>query len=188
MIFYCQNDYEHVPYTNADRPTATIASSGCGVCSACMVVENLLGVSFPVEECARFAQACGARDGYGTDMEILGKALTEKFPLRQENTDSKERALEFLHNHEGMIIANPGGDREGHIGLFTKGGHYIVLAEACRNTVRILDPSLSPTKFDCEGRRGEVFVNGTDVYCDMDAVMDDCENRSPKFYMFSVLK
>ena len=188
MVYYCQNDYDHVPYTNPERPTATIASSGCGVCSACMVVENLLGVSFPVEECAKLAQACGARDGYGTDMIILGKALTEKFPLYQINTDDKNEALAFLHEHKGMVIANPGGDREGHIGLFTKGGHYIVLAEACRTTVRILDPSLSPTKFECEGRKGEVFVNGTDIYCDIEAVVDDCANRSPAFYMFGIKK
>ena len=186
MVYYCQNDYDHVPYTNADRPTATIASSGCGVCSACMVVENLLGVSFPVEEAAVFSQNCGARDGYGTDMMILGKALEQKFPLLMEITDDADKALAFLHNKEGMIIANAGGDREGHVGLFTKGGHYIVLAEACRRTVRILDPSLRPDKFDVEGRRGEVFVNGTDIYCDMGAVVDDCLNRSPAFYLFRV--
>lgn len=185
MIYYNQNDYAHVSYPSEIHPESNIQTSGCGVCSACMVVENMTDQKFSVEECAKFSMEVGGRDNSGTDMEALAPALCERFGLAYESTDDKQKVLDFLNAGRGMVIANPGGDREGHIGLFTKGGHYIVLAEARQRTVRVLDPNLKPDSFDREGRRGMVFVNGTDIYCDIDVVVEDCLNRSPAFYMFS---
>ena len=117
-------------------------------------------------------------------MEKLAPPLCERFGLAFEATDDKEKVLEFLNNNRGMVIANPGGDREGHIGLFTTTGHYIVLAEARQRTVRVLDPNLKPDSFDREGRRGMVFVDGENIYCDIDVVVEDCLNRSPAFFLF----
>lgn len=184
MIFYNQNDYEHLPYPSEGFPEENIANAGCGICSACMVVENMTGEHFSVEECAAFALANEARDDDGTIMEKLAPALCERFGLTFEATDDKEKTLAFLNANEGMVIANPGGDREGHVGLFTTTGHYIVLAAARQRTVLVLDPSLSPTKFSKEARRGMLFVDGVNIYCDMDTVAEDCLNRSPAFFLF----
>ena len=184
MIYYNQNDYEHVLYPSQVRPQSTIKSSGCGVCSASMVVENMTEHKLSVEECAKISMECGARANTGTDMDVLAPVICEKFGLNFEATDDKELVLDFLNNNRGMVIANPGGDREGHVGLFTTSGHYIVLAEARQRTVRVLDPNLKPTSFDREGRRGMVFVDGINIYCDIDVVVEDCLNRSPAFYMF----
>ena len=44
--FYCQLDYEHVPYPSpVGAPDGNIANNGCGVCAASMVAENMLGIS-----------------------------------------------------------------------------------------------------------------------------------------------
>lgn len=184
MIFYNQNDYAHIPYPSAGFPNENIAEAGCGICSACMVVENLTGEHFSVAECAAFALASEARDDSGTVMEKLAPALCERFGLSFEATDDKEKTLAFLNAGEGMVIANPGGDREGHVGLFTTGGHYIVLSAARYRTVQVLDPSLSPTKFSKESRRNLLFVDGNNIYCDIDMVSEDCLNRSPAFFLF----
>ena len=32
MIYYNQNDYEHIPYPSEANPRATIKCSGCGIC------------------------------------------------------------------------------------------------------------------------------------------------------------
>lgn len=183
MRYLCQLDYPNVPYPGPTHPNDCIDTSGCGVCCACMIVENLLGIPFPVEECAAFARQSGARDRFGTDMVLLADALSRRFPLDWTGTDDAESALSFLHARTGMVIANPQGDREGHVGLFTRSGHYIVIAEACRRTVLVLDPSLQPDKFERDGRRGQVFVSGTNVYCDMEAITED-GIRSPMFYLF----
>ena len=69
--FYCQLDYEHVPYPSpVGAKNGNIANNGCGVCAASMVAEDMLGISFPPEESAKLAKACGAREGYGTDLYI----------------------------------------------------------------------------------------------------------------------
>ena len=55
MHFYCQLDYEHIPYPSPTSPYGNLANNGCGVCSASMVVEHLTGVDFPPEESAVLA-------------------------------------------------------------------------------------------------------------------------------------
>ena len=46
--FYCQLDYEHVPYPSpVGAKNGNIANNGCGVCAASMVAENMLGIAFP---------------------------------------------------------------------------------------------------------------------------------------------
>lgn len=184
MVFYNQNDYEHVPYPCEAEPEAEIKSSGCGVCSACMIVENMTEHKLSVEECARLSLSVGGRDNDGTDMQKLGPVIAERYGLTYAETDNPKKALEHLNGGHGMIIANPGGDREGHVGLFTTTGHYIVLAEARGRTVRVLDPNLKPDSFDREGRKGYVFVDGTNIYCDIAVVAEDCLNRDPAFYLF----
>ena len=71
MIYYNQNDYAHVPYPSEARPQSNIKSSGCGVCSACMVVESMTEHKLSVEECAKFSLSVGGRDNDGTNMEKL---------------------------------------------------------------------------------------------------------------------
>ena len=46
--FYCQLDYEHVPYPSPmGVKNGNIANNGCGVCCASMVVEELTGYAIP---------------------------------------------------------------------------------------------------------------------------------------------
>ena len=43
----------------------------------------------------------------------------------------------------GAVVANVGGDREGYIGVFTHGGHYVVvISETEDGRLCILDPSI----------------------------------------------
>ena len=114
MIYYNQNDYAHVPYPSEARPQSNIKSSGCGVCSACMVVESMTEHKLSVEECAKFSLSVGGRDNDGTDMEKLAPPLCERFGLAFEATDDKEKVLaEMLHDKKAQdgqitIIKVPG--------------------------------------------------------------------------------
>ena len=71
-VFHCQLDYEDVPYPCTATGFGTVADNGCGPCCASMVAENMLHISFPVQEACRLAIACGARDKPGTDMHVFG--------------------------------------------------------------------------------------------------------------------
>lgn len=186
--FYCQLDYEHVPYPSpVGVANGNIANNGCGVCAASMVAENMLGVSFPPEESAKLAKACGAREGFGTDLYIYSKAFAEHFNLDVRDTEDAEEALRFLQEKRGMVIANTQGDRpaDGYIGVFSNSGHYIVIAEAEGTTVKVWDPMYKPgsDRFEIPGRKGKVRLDGTDAYADMSVLAQDCKDRP--FFLFS---
>lgn len=186
-VFYCQLDYEHVPYPSpVGSPNGNIANNGCGVCCASMVAENLASIVFPPEESARLAKACGAREGFGTDLYIYSPVFAGYAGLSLTQTEDWREALAFLQEGRGMIIANVRGDREedGYIGVFSTGGHYIVLAGAQGTTVRVWDPMYreGSGRFDIPGRKGKVRMDGTDAYADMSVIAEDCRERT--YFLF----
>lgn len=185
--FYCQLDYEHVPYPSpVGSPNGNLANNGCGVCSASMVVENMLGVSFTPEESAKLAKACGAREGFGTDLYIYSPVFARQFGLNVKDTEDADEALRFLQEGRGMVIANTQGDRpqDGYIGVFSNSGHYVVLAGANGNEVLVWDPMYKEgsDRFEISGRKGKVRLDGTDAYADFDVLRQDCKDRP--FFLF----
>lgn len=185
--FYCQLDYEHVPYPSpVGKEEGNIANNGCGVCAASMVVENLLDVPFQPEEAAKMAKACGAREGYGTDLYIFSPIFAEAFGLHVRHTEDALEALRFLQEKRGMVIANIRGDRpeDGYVGVFSDSGHYVVIAEAQGTTVKVWDPMYKEGsgRFELPGRTGKVRMDGTDAYTDMSVFYGDCKERP--FFLF----
>ena len=189
--FYCQLDYAHVPYPSpVGAKNGNIANNGCGVCSASMLVENLLDVPFPPEEAAKMAKACGAREGYGTDLYIFSPVFAAAFGMTCRDTEDPNEALRFLQEGKGMVIANVRGDRpeDGYIGVFSDSGHYVVIAEAEGSTVKVWAPMYKPgsDRFDKPGRKEKVRLDGTDAYADMSVFHEDCKERP--FFLFEKAK
>ncbi|MGP7817357.1 hypothetical protein [Niallia sp. 01092] len=190
MLYLNQLEYEHIHYlTNTLKGGLgpgkdNVKTAGCGLCCSCMVVENLTLDSFPLEECLEMSISLKANEQPGTDMIILGPAVAEKFGLDLKMTNSAEELLDHLRNG-GMAIANTGGDREAYTGVFSHGGHYITVVSAKGSTLCILDPSLSADKYEEEGRKGKVKIDGSFIYCDISILAKDCENRNPAYYLFS---
>ena len=186
-VFYCQLDYEHIPYTSPVSPHGNLSNNGCGPCSGSMVAENMLGVSFPPEESGKFAKSCGSREGYGTNLYIYSRAFAEHFNLDLIETEDAEVALKFLQEKRGMVIANTQGDRpdDGYLGCFSNSGHYIVLAAAEGTTVTVWDPmyKLGSDRFDLPHRKDKVRLDGTDAYADMSVIAQDCKDRP--YFLFS---
>ncbi|MBR4082006.1 MAG: gamma-glutamyl-gamma-aminobutyrate hydrolase family protein [Clostridia bacterium] len=188
--FYCQLDYEHVPYLSPmGNGHGNISNNGCGVCSASMVVENMLGVSFPPEEAAKLAKMCGAREVFGTDFYTYAPVLAARWGLKVRDTEDAAEALRFLQEGRGMIVANVRGDRpdDGYIGVFSNGGHYVVIAEATSpdgTEVKVWDPMYreGSGRFDIPGRKGKVRMDGTDAYADFSVFHEDCYERP--FFLF----
>jgi uncharacterized protein YraI len=73
-------------------------------------------------------------------------------------TTSINTAIDYL-NKGYYLIASCGS------GLFTTGGHYIVIYGIDGNTLKIYDPYLYNGKFNTASRRGKVTVSGNTVYC-----------------------
>lgn len=189
MLYLNQLDYEHVPYQhnlkNGGPPPGkgTAAAAACGPCCLCMVVDHLTCGSLDLLECLELSAKLEANLEMGTSLKILGPAVAERFGLTFETTDDAEVLAEHLKTG-GKAIANSGGDREGHVGLFTHGGHYVEVLSIEGEEVCILDPSYKEGKYEEEGRQGKAEVNAPFVYCSLDVLKEDCANRSPAYYLF----
>lgn len=180
-----QYDYKSIPYPSATLPGATVASGGCGVCAAVMIAENLAGRAFPVDQAAEFSIEKGARVIGGTDMNVLGAALAEKFGLNFSRTDSIKELSDHL-SAGGMAIANVSGDRAGRAGIFSNSGHFVVAAAIKGSTVTVLDPGYYQGKFDLAGRAGKVRVVSRGVVeCSAADLHADCQDSVAKYFLFS---
>ena len=182
MNFYCQLDYKHISYPSPSSPNGNIADNGCGVCCACMIIESLLGIEYPVEKGAIFSKQSGAREGFGTDMSILAPAISKEFHLNVIKTTDTDEVLKFLQNHKGHVIANTAGDREDWIGVFSDSRHYVVVADACGNTVEVWDPHFEEGRYEKPGRKGKVRLEGYKAYADFSVIINDCNGRP--YYLF----
>ena len=183
-VFYCQLDYEGVPFPSPSSGFGNLANNGCGPISVSMMIENMLGIPFPPEESARFFLECGARVDFGTNLYIASKAAAARFGLTVHDTEDAEEAKAFLAAGRGMVIANTYGDRpeEGYIGVFSDGGHYVLLTGLEGETVRVLDPMYRPGRFDIPGRAGKVRMEGNVALADFSVIAADCRERP--FFLF----
>ena len=149
-----------------------------------MVVEHLRGIEFPIEQSAQFSKKSGAREGFGTDMSVLAPALAKEFHLHVTPTFDSKEALKFLQEKKGVVIANTIGNHDDWIGVFSDSRHYIVLFCANGNEVGVWDPLLSEGRYDIEGRKGKVRVEGYNAYADFSVVENDCVGK--RYYLFSL--
>jgi hypothetical protein len=183
MIYYFQRDYWNVPYPAKGYEKATVKSGGCGVVCASMVVKNLLGEVFPPEVSAKFAIEKGARVPGGTDMRKLSDALCDKFPMQCATSNSLDDLLACVKKG-GIAIANVGGDRGSYKGVFSDGGHYVVVYGIAGKLLRIADPGLYASKY-AKPYRSMVIVKGNEVQAAPDVLHKDAENRAPRYYLYT---
>ncbi len=185
--FYCQLDFEHVPYPSPTSPNGTIADNGCGVCATSMMIESMHGIDFSIEECAAFLKRCGAREGYGTDYYIGAGAVAGHFDLEMCPTEDIEAVMTFLHTYpDGKVIANVRGDREGYLGIFADSGHYVLLDGANGDEIRVYDSMYRPGRYDLPHRVGKVRMEGFAAYADKAILRDDCFERP--YFLFRKMK
>ena len=189
MIYINQLERAHIHFEhNLDNGGAgdhsNIASSGCGPCSLCMVINNMTMETPSLEDCIQMVYEADANREPGTDMRRLGPLAAERYNLDYRETDSIGELIAHLQNG-GMAIANVGGDRDGHIGVFSHGGHYIAVTAFVNGEMCILDPSWKEGKFSEEGRQGLVREMLPYLYCAPEVLMRDTENRTPGYYLFS---
>ena len=182
MAFYCQLDYEHIPYPSPISPNGNLADNGCGVCCASMITEALTGKPFPPEEGAVLAKQSGAREGFGTNMQIYAPAFSAAKGLCYRAETDPKKVLEFMESGKGYAIANTIGDREDWIGVFSDARHYIVLCCAENGIVGVWDPMLNPGRYDKPGRAGKVRLDGYTAYADFSVVENDCMGKP--YYLF----
>ena len=151
-----------------------------------MVLDRLMPeYDFSVEDAVKLAYDSCANHRKGTDYKRFAPAFAEKFGLDYEMTSDPER-LRYCLRTGGAAVLHSKGDRDGYIGVFTHGGHYIAaISEERDGRIAILDPSLKEGKYEEEGRKGLVELkNGVVALCDMQVLVNDTETADYGFYLF----
>jgi len=190
MLYVNQLAYPHLKYNHNiahGGPPAgrdNVATSGCGLCCASMVVDQLTDKSLPIEECVRLAEDNGASQGLGTSMFVMGELLADRYNLDYSWTNDIEAVIAHLQKG-GRVIVLVDGDREGYVGLFAKSRHYILLVSYDGEEFSILDPHFSDTKYTEEGRVGRVRVDYPFIYSSKEEIMLATESLKERYFLFS---
>lgn len=162
LTYYSQIDsrWKNILYTSTGNTSQTIGSSGCGPTTAAMVVSSIKGTITPDTMASLFVQN-GYRSASNGTYWSAYRAVADEFNINYTETSDINKALELLRNNN-YVICSVGN------GLFTTGGHYIVLVGIEGNTLKIYDPYLYSRKFETSTRRGKVVVEGNTIYCSVD--------------------
>ena len=189
MLYLNQLEYEHIPYPTrvkqAEPRNSTVRSSGCGLCSACMVVDGLTTEVLTIEECVRIAMECAANHSAGTDMKVLAPVIAERYDLAYTQTNDVNEAVAALQRG-AKIVAHVGIPEGKEIGLFTKGGHYILLIATDGEKFCILDPSYKEGKFDIPERAGRVDERRAPfLYCDIHVLDSETKPNRVKYHILA---
>lgn len=149
-----------------------------------MIVSSLTTQEIGPVAMAEYAISIGARVSGGTDMNTLAAGICKAYGLEYSTSSDEPDLLAHLQAG-GMAIANVGGNRGGYTGVFSNGGHFIVVAKQIDDgRVAIMDPGHYMGKFNLSGRRGKVEIDGDFCYCDIDVLAEDCSNRSTRYWLF----
>lgn len=188
-----QNNFGHIKYSHPSRPNATVATSGCGPCSALMIVENMTDTRYKMQDWINWVLSTGARVSSGTEMNILSAAMAKKFGFTVTKTNSETE----LKNHlmkGGMAIGNCGGAHGNWKGLFSTAGHFFTIIGYTNDGYFIvLDPNWTKNKFTNQANSLSKWRSqhakqgsGTEVYVSESNLNEDTCTRNPSYYLFSL--
>jgi len=190
MKYINQLEYRNLLYpTTLERdaplcaPYPSVAEAGCGLCCACMMINQLTKKQLSVQQCIDLAIKAGA-NRFGTDLGLLGNALASRYNLAMQVTDSMTQLTNCLRLG-GCAVANVGGDRRGYQGVLSCGGHFVLVSKIDRDKVWILDPAYTEEKYQKPHRRVVTEIQGDYVVTRLVVLEEDTRSRSPAFYLFT---
>ena len=162
LTYYSQIDsrWKNHVYTAIGDESQTIGTSGCGPTSAAMIVTAIKGTITPDEMGDLFVQYGYRSANSGTYWSAF-RWVADVFDIEYQEATNIDKAIELLRNDNYVVcsVAN---------GLFTSGGHFIVLTEINGDSITVYDPYLYAGKFDTSTRRGKATVDGNKVYVSVD--------------------
>lgn len=170
LTYYSQVDprWKNEVYSSIGDNSQTIGTSGCGPTSAAMIITSIKGTITP-PDMAKLYVMRGYRSANNGTYWSAFKWTADYFDVVDyRETSSLDTAISLLNNNHYLIASC-------NQGLFTYGGHFIVIygyedtngngAVDSSDNLKIYDPYLYNGKFDVSSRRGKVRVDGNTVYC-----------------------
>lgn len=158
-VYYSQIDsrWKNHPYSAIGKASQTIGSSGCGPTSSAMVVSTIKGTIRP-NEMGDLYLKYGYRSPYDGTYFSAFQWTANYFEIGFKRVYNVNSAIDAVR--EGYYVIASCGK-----GLFTTGGHFVVLYGIDGDTLKIYDPYLYSGKFNILGRSGKVTLSGNTVFC-----------------------
>lgn len=181
-FYYNQNDYKSTPYPKNSDKTKTIATSGCGVCSVAMAINNLCGKElYTIPALAKFSINVGARDEYGTNVtKLLNAICKEHKEFSYTTTTNGNKFLEHLKNG-GVGICN---QYNSNYPLLSTSGHFCYCPSATGNNVYIDDPGMTSSKYTTDFRQANI-IKTTKTGCLVSISKLNIATSGAVYYMIS---
>ena len=158
LTYYSQldNRWKNQMYSSINNVSQTIGTSGCGPTSSAMVVSSIKGNITP-DTMANLYMQYGYRSANQGTYWSAFKWTADVFDIGYSECYKLDDAVAKLKDNHYIIASC-------NQGLFTYGGHFIVLVGVEGDYIKVYDPYLYNGKFDVASRRGKATVQGNTVY------------------------
>ena len=158
LTYYSQldNRWRYNMYSSVGDSSQTIGTSGCGPTSAAMVVSSIKGNITP-DSMANLYVNYGYRSANQGTYWSAFKWTADVFNIGYSECYKLDDVVAKLKDNHYIIASC-------NQGLFTYGGHFIVLTGVEGDYIKVYDPYLYNGKFNVSSRRGKATVSGNTVY------------------------
>ena len=158
LTYYSQldNRWKNQMYSSIGNTSQTIGTSGCGPASAAMIVSSIKGNITP-DQMANLYMKYGYRSANQGTYWSAFKWTADVFNIGYSECYKLDEAIAKLKDNHYIIASC-------NQGLFTYGGHFIVLVGVEGNYIKIYDSYLYSGKYDVASRRGKAIVKGNTTY------------------------
>ena len=158
LTYYSQidNRWKNKMYSSVGNTAQTIGTSGCGPAAAAMVVSSIKGNITP-DQMADLYMKYGYRSANQGTYWSAFKWTADVFDIGYSEYYKLDDAIAKLKDNHYIIASC-------NQGLFTYGGHFVVLVGIEGNYIKIYDSYLYNGKYDTASRRGKAIVKGNTTY------------------------
>ena len=176
LTYYSQldNRWKNQMYSSVGNSTQTIGTSGCGPTSSAMVVSSIKGNITPNEMANLYMQYGYRSANQGTYWSAF-KWTADVFNIGYSECYRLDDAIAKLKDNNYIIASC-------NQGLFTYGGHFIVLIGVEGDYIKVYDPYLYSGKFSTSSRIGKAKVSGNTVYVSIENFREYANYQ--KFFCF----
>lgn len=158
LTYYSQidNRWKNKMYSSVGNIAQTIGTSGCGPAAAAMVVSSIKGNITP-DQMADLYMKYGYRSANQGTYWSAFKWTADVFDIGYSECYKLDEVINKLKDNHYIIASC-------NQGLFTYGGHFVVLVGLEGNYIKIYDSYLYNGKYDVASRRGKAIVRGNTTY------------------------
>jgi len=158
LTYYSQidNRWKNKMYSSVGNIAQTIGTSGCGPAAAAMVVSSIKGNITP-DQMADLYMKYGYRSANQGTYWSAFKWTADVFDIGYSECYKLDEVINKLKDNHYIIASC-------NQGLFTYGGHFVVLVGLEGNYIKIYDSYLYNGKYDVASRRGKAIVKGNTTY------------------------